>query len=44
MYLRAETDRTIEETLNTGWKLLEMLPKSRLKRIRDEYIEKYLGK
>ena len=39
-----ETDRTIEETLNTGWKLLEMLPKSELKRIRDEYIEKYLGK
>ena len=39
-----ETDRTIEETLNTGWKLLEMLPKSELKRIKDEYIEKYLGK
>ena len=39
-----ETDRTIEVTLNTGWKLLEMLPKSELKRIRDEYIEKYLGK
>ena len=39
-----ETDRTIEETLNIGWKLLEMLPKSELKRIRDEYIEKYLGK
>ena len=31
-----ETDRTIEETLNIGWKLLEMLPKSELKRIRDE--------
>ena len=39
-----ETDRTIVETLNIGWKLLEMLPKSELKRIRDEYIEKYLGK
>ena len=39
-----ETDRTIEENLNIGWKLLEMLPKSELKRIRDEYIEKYLGK
>lgn len=36
------TDRTIEETLDTGWKLLRMLPKSELKRIRDEYLEKYL--
>ncbi|MEE0797725.1 MAG: V-type ATP synthase subunit B [Anaerovoracaceae bacterium] len=39
-----DTDRTIEETLDIGWKLLGMLPKSELKRIRDEYIEKYLGK
>lgn len=37
-----ETDRTIEETLDTGWRLLKMLPKSELKRIKDEYIEKYL--
>ena len=33
------TDRTIEQTLDTGWKLLRMLPKSELKRIRDEYLE-----
>ena len=39
-----DTDRTIEETLDIGWKLLAMLPKSELKRIKDEYIEKYLGK
>ena len=38
-----ETDRTIEQTLEKGWELLRMLPKSELKRIRDEYIEKYLG-
>jgi V/A-type H+-transporting ATPase subunit B len=38
-----ETDRTIEETLNLGWKLLTILPKSELKRIRTEYIEKYMG-
>jgi V/A-type H+-transporting ATPase subunit B len=38
-----ETDRTIEETLDLGWELLRMLPKSELKRIKDEYIEKYLG-
>ena len=35
-------DRTIEETLNLGWELLSILPKAELKRIRDEYIEKYL--
>ena len=39
-----DKDRTIEETLDTGWKLLAMLPKSELKRIKDVYIEKYLGK
>lgn len=37
------TDRTIEQTLDIGWKLLRMLPKSELKRIRDEYLEKYLA-
>ena len=35
------TNRSIEETLNLGWKLLSILPKSELKRIRDSYIEKY---
>ncbi len=39
-----ETDRSIEETLNIGWELLSILPKSELKRISDEYIEKYYGK
>lgn len=38
-----EKDRTIEETLDLGWKLLRILPKSELKRIRTEYIEKYLA-
>ncbi len=37
-----ETDRKVEETLDLGWKLLKILPKSELKRIRTEYIEKYL--
>ena len=37
-----ETNRTIEETLTLGWKLLSILPKAELKRIRDEYIDKYL--
>ncbi|MCW4043847.1 MAG: V-type ATP synthase subunit B [Candidatus Bathyarchaeota archaeon] len=39
-----ETNRTIEETLSLGWELLSILPKSELKRIRDEYLEKYLPK
>ena len=37
-------DRTIEETLDIGWNLLRILPRSELKRIKEEYIEKYLGK
>ncbi len=39
-----DTDRSIEETLDMGWELLKLLPKSELKRIRDEYIEKYLNR
>ncbi len=39
-----ETDRSIEETLDIGWKLLSILPVSELKRIKLEYIEKYLPK
>ncbi|WMJ78157.1 MULTISPECIES: V-type ATP synthase subunit B [unclassified Sedimentibacter] len=39
-----ETNRSIEETLSIGWDLLTLLPKSELKRIRDEYLEKYYPK
>jgi V/A-type H+-transporting ATPase subunit B len=35
-------DRDIEFTLNLGWELLSVLPTAELKRIRPEYIEKYL--
>jgi V/A-type H+-transporting ATPase subunit B len=38
------TNRNIEETLAIGWKLLKILPKTELKRIRDEYLEKYYDK
>lgn len=38
-----ETNRSIEETLNLGWELLSILPKSELKRIRDEYLDKYFS-
>ncbi|MDR2202526.1 MAG: V-type ATP synthase subunit B [Clostridiales bacterium] len=36
-----ETNRSIAETLDLGWKLLSILPKTELKRIKDVYIEKY---
>ena len=36
-----DENRTIEESLNIGWKLLTILPKEELKRIKDEFIEKY---
>lgn len=38
------TDRSIEETLEIGWKLLSILPRSELKRIKDEYLDQYYGK
>ena len=37
-----DENRTIEESLNIGWKLLTILPKEELKRIKDEFIDKYL--
>ena len=37
-------DRSIEETLEIGWKLLSILPRSELKRIKDEYLDRYYGK
>ncbi|MDO5732525.1 MAG: V-type ATP synthase subunit B [Eubacteriales bacterium] len=36
-----ETNRSIEETMELGWELLRILPKSELRRIREEWIEKY---
>lgn len=38
------TDRSIEETLDIGWKLLSILPRSELKRIDDKYLDMYYGK
>ena len=37
-------DRSIEETLTIGWKLLSILPRTELKRIKDEYLDLYYGK
>ena len=36
-----DTNRSIEETLDIGWKLLRILPHSELKRIRDVYLDQY---
>lgn len=36
-----DEERSIEETLALTWDLLSMLPEKELKRIRDEYIEKF---
>ena len=36
-----DEDRPIEKTLDIGWDLLSILPRSELKRIRDEYLDKY---
>ena len=37
-----ETSRTIEQTLDLGWKLLSMLPRAELKRIKEKFLDKYL--
>jgi V/A-type H+-transporting ATPase subunit B len=37
-----DENRTIEETLGIGWELLKLIPKTEIKRIKDEFIEKYL--
>lgn len=39
-----DENRSIEETLNLGWELLTMLPKSELDRVDDKILEKYYKK
>ena len=38
-----DTNRSITETLDLGWDLLKILPRSELKRIRDDMLDKYMG-
>ncbi len=38
------TNRSIEDTLAKGWELLRILPRSELKRIKDEFLDKYYDK
>ncbi|RJQ32378.1 MAG: V-type ATP synthase subunit B [Actinobacteria bacterium] len=37
-----DENRTIEETLDIGWKLLKILPRHELKRVSDELVDKYM--
>ncbi len=39
-----EKNRSIEETLDLGWELLRILPRSELKRIDDKYLDMYYDK
>ena len=38
---QGDVDRSIDDTLNIGWRLLSMLPKSELIRIKEEFVERY---
>ena len=37
-------NRSIEETLDLGWKLLGLIPRNELKRIKDQFLDKYYPK
>ena len=37
-----DENRTIEETLDLGWKLLSIFPRSELKRIKPEFLDRYM--
>jgi V/A-type H+-transporting ATPase subunit B len=37
-------NRSIDETLDLGWELLAMLPRTELKRIKDDMLDEYLTK
>ena len=39
-----DTDRSIEETLDLGWELLRLLPRSELKRISEDMLKEYYDK
>lgn len=36
-----DSDRSIEETMDIGWELLRLLPRSELKRIDDKFLDEY---
>jgi V/A-type H+-transporting ATPase subunit B len=38
---QGQTDRSIEDTLSQGWKLLSMFPKGELKRIKQDHVDRF---
>ncbi len=38
----AHVERSVERTLEIGWELMAILPRTELKRIKDEYVARYL--
>jgi len=38
---QGQTERSIEETLTLGWKLVSMFPKGELKRIKQDHVDRY---
>jgi Archaeal/vacuolar-type H+-ATPase subunit B len=38
---QGQSDRSIEETLTIGWKLLSRVPRGELKRIKQDHVDKY---
>ena len=38
----AHEERSVERTLEIGWELMALLPRTELKRIKDEYVARYL--
>jgi V/A-type H+-transporting ATPase subunit B len=41
---QGEANRSIEESLDLGWELLEMIPRSELKRVKKDLVDKYMKK
>ena len=39
-----QADRDIQETLDIGWELLRILPRSELKRINDKFLDEYYAR
>ena len=39
-----DEDRTIEQTLDLGWELLRQVPRTEMKRVREEHLERYYDK
>ena len=41
---RPDENRTIQETLDIGWSLMSLLPRSEIKRVSQENMDKYMPK